>query len=427
MVAVADRLLPAHGSSTKRARRLAVILDLVAERGSISLADLMATLGISAATGRRDLAELDGQGLLVRTHGGATVRDGQTELPVALRDTRFAEAKRKIARAMVARIPPDRYVVALSGGTSTAGVARELAGHRDITVVTNSLTIAGLLVGKRGVRVVMTGGFLRPQSLELVGALAEHTFNAVNVGTAILGADGISAASGVTTHDETEARTNQAMVAKAQRTVVVADGSKVGRIALAQMATIGQVAMLITDSSADASQNSIDCAGPASRSSSPTNPDRSSHFPGRRSRYCHGPLRSKIEVRLGASIRPPTGRCDPGFLERHHVPRSPVPNSAAARSGPRRDRRPALLPDRAQPTGDGRHVDAAGPLRAAGGRSSGSRRTCRPTRCGSATRAGTVKLGNLLTSTYSGTSFGGIRACGTVPDSEHYDGRRWTG
>jgi DeoR family transcriptional regulator of aga operon len=251
VVAVADRSLPAHGSSTKRARRLAVILDLVAERGSISLADLMATLGISAATGRRDLAELDGQGLLVRTHGGATVRDGQTELPVALRDTRFAEAKRKIARAMVARIPRDRYVVALSGGTSTAGVARELVGHRDITVVTNSLSIAGLLVGKRGVRVVMTGGFLRPQSLELVGALAEHTFNVVNVGTAILGADGISAASGVTTHDETEARTNQAMVAKAQRTVVVADGSKVGRIALAQMATIGQVAMLITDSSAD--------------------------------------------------------------------------------------------------------------------------------------------------------------------------------
>ena len=70
----------------------------------------------------------------------------------------------------------------------------------------------------------------------------------------MLGADGISAASGVTTHDETEARTNQAMVAKAQRTVVVADGSKVGRIALAQMATIGQVAMLITDSSADGAE-----------------------------------------------------------------------------------------------------------------------------------------------------------------------------
>jgi DeoR family transcriptional regulator of aga operon len=251
VVASQDRLLSARGSSSKRIRRLAAILDLVAERGSISLTELCETLRISAATARRDLSELAGQGLLIRTHGGATVRAGQTELPVSLRDTRFAEAKRRIARAMVARLPTERYVIALSGGTSTASVARELAGHRDMTVVTNSLTIAGLLAGTGGVRVVMTGGFLRPQSLELVGALAENTFSSVNVGTAILGADGISAASGVTTHDETEARTNQAMVAKAQRTVVVADGSKVGRIALAQMATIGQVAMLITDSSAD--------------------------------------------------------------------------------------------------------------------------------------------------------------------------------
>jgi DeoR family transcriptional regulator of aga operon len=130
-------------------------------------------------------------------------------------------------------------------------VARALADHEDIAVVTNSLTIGNLLSEYPGVRVVMTGGFLRRQSLELVGALAEGTFNAVNVGTAILGADGISAATGVSTHDETEARTNRAMVAKAQRTVVVADGSKVGRVALAQMASIDQVAMLITDSSAD--------------------------------------------------------------------------------------------------------------------------------------------------------------------------------
>ena len=88
-------------------------------------------------------------------------------------------------------------------------------------------------------------------SLELVGALAESTFNAVNVGTAILGTDGISASAGVTTHDETEARTNHAMVIKAQRAVVVADGSKVGRVAFAQLAEIHEVAMLITDSTAD--------------------------------------------------------------------------------------------------------------------------------------------------------------------------------
>jgi DeoR family transcriptional regulator of aga operon len=254
MVASTTESLLAKVTSNKRTRRMVSILDLVAERGTVSLAELSETLHISPATVRRDLSDLADQRLLVRTHGGATALDRGTELPVALRDTRFQDAKRAIARAMVARLPAERYVVALSGGTTTAGVARELAGHKEITVVTNSLTIAGLLSGFSGVRVVMTGGFLRPQSLELVGALAESTFSAVNVGTAILGADGISATSGVTTHDETEARTNHAMVVKAQRTVVVADGSKVGRVALAQMAEIEQVGMLITDTSADATE-----------------------------------------------------------------------------------------------------------------------------------------------------------------------------
>ncbi len=251
MDAPAPQTVIAHVTSGRRAKRLVAILDLVSERGSISLAELSDILGISAATARRDLTDLADQRLVVRTHGGVSALERGREIPVALRDTRFQEAKRAIAKAMVQRLPAERHVIALSGGTTTASVARALADHRDIAVVTNSLTIANLLSGYAGVRVVMTGGFLRPQSLELVGALAESTFNAVNVGTAILGADGISASSGVTTHDETEARTNRAMVAKAQRTVVVADGSKIGAVALAQMAEIQQVAMLITDSTAD--------------------------------------------------------------------------------------------------------------------------------------------------------------------------------
>jgi DeoR family transcriptional regulator of aga operon len=71
------------------------------------------------------------------------------------------------------------------------------------------------------------------------------------VGTAILGTDGITASGGVTTHDETEARTNQAMVTHAQRAIVVADGSKIGRLALAQVSSLDHVDMLITDETAD--------------------------------------------------------------------------------------------------------------------------------------------------------------------------------
>lgn len=239
------------GGSPKRSRRMAGVLDAVAERGEVSLANLADLFETSPATMRRDLTVLAEQGLIVRTHGGAKVNGSLAEMPVALRDTRFQEAKRRIARAAAGRIPRERHAVAMSGGTTTAGVARELANHADLTIVTNSLSIASLVALHPRLKVVMTGGILRPQSLELVGVLAEGTFTAVNVGTAVLGADGISADAGVTTHDETEARTNHAMVAKAQRTVVVADGSKVGRAALAKMADLSEIDLLITDDSAD--------------------------------------------------------------------------------------------------------------------------------------------------------------------------------
>ena len=240
-----------EAGSRKRSRRFVQILDLVAERGEVSLAELAETLRISPATARRDLADLADQHLVQRTHGGVVALDQGSELPVELRDTKFQEAKQAIARAMALRIPHERHAVALSGGTTTARVAVELTRHRLLTIVTNSLTIAELAHTHPALRVVVTGGLLRPQSLELVGTLAERTFGALNVGTAILGADGIAASAGVTTYDEIEARTNRAMVGSAERTIVVADGSKVGRVTLAQMVSLEEVDTLVTDASAD--------------------------------------------------------------------------------------------------------------------------------------------------------------------------------
>lgn len=82
----------------------------------------------------------------------------------------------------------------------------------------------------------------------------EHLVRQRCVRTAILGAYGVSADAGVTTHNETEARTNHAMVSKAQQAIVVADGSKIGRAALAQVAPIQAIDVLITDDSADSTE-----------------------------------------------------------------------------------------------------------------------------------------------------------------------------
>jgi DeoR family transcriptional regulator of aga operon len=238
-------------TSLKRSKRMLSILAKLSESGTLSLAALSEELQVSPATIRRDLADLEDQRLLRRTHGGARMFDTDIELPVRLKDTQFREAKALIARKTAQLIPTGKYVVALSGGTTTMEVARVLSTRHDFTIVTNSLTTATRIASRPTLQVIMTGGVVRSHSFELVGVLAENTFNAINVGTAVLGVDGITAASGATTHDETEARTNRAMVTHAQRTIVVADGSKVGRVTLANVATTDQIHDLVTDSSAD--------------------------------------------------------------------------------------------------------------------------------------------------------------------------------
>lgn len=237
--------------SGKRSERMRVVLSLLHEQTSISLATLATEVGTSAATLRRDLADLDEQGLLVRTHGGARALDARSEIPVRLRKTQFREAKQLIARRAVEMIPAGPYALSLSGGTTTAEVARALRNRSGLTIVTNSLTIAMECAARPHLKVIMTGGVVRQSSLEAVGSLSEYTFNAINIATAVLGTDGISAAGGVTTHDDTEARTNHAMVARAQRVIVVADGSKVGQVTLAKMADLGEIDDFVTDSSAD--------------------------------------------------------------------------------------------------------------------------------------------------------------------------------
>jgi DeoR family transcriptional regulator, aga operon transcriptional repressor len=239
-----------EAASHKRSVRMLAILRLLGDNGSLRLAELTDTLGVSAATIRRDLTALSDQGLLVRTHGGARA-PVRTEVPIHLRDCESREAKQRIAAHAVSLLPSGPYSIALSGGTTAAEVARALTSRKELAVITNALTTVMEIASRPDLKVIITGGVVRPSSFEAVGALAENTFSSVNVGTAILGTDGISVTGGATTHDETEARTNHAMVTHAQRVMVVADGSKVGRITLARMAELNEIDVLVTDTTAD--------------------------------------------------------------------------------------------------------------------------------------------------------------------------------
>lgn len=236
----------------RRTDRISAILERLSSDRSLGVAELAESFGVSQATLRRDLQILDEQRLVTRIHGGVLAQEVSYELPVRYRDAHHKEQKQQIAAEAVRRIPNGPIAIGLTGGTTTSEVARLLMDRTDLTVITNALNIATELAISPRIKLIVTGGVSRPQSYELVGQWAEHTIRGLNVGIAIVGTDGISADGGLTTHDEVEAQTNAALISRAKRTIVVADGSKVGRVLLARIAGLTDIDELITDDSADA-------------------------------------------------------------------------------------------------------------------------------------------------------------------------------
>jgi DeoR family transcriptional regulator of aga operon len=230
--------------------RLGFILEQLSSQSSVDVADLSRELSVSQASVRRDLQLLESQQLLTRTHGGAVASGVLYELPMRYRGGRHHEAKRAIAKCTAGLLGPEVSSVGLNGGSTTTEVARALVAHTGLRVVTNALNIAAELAVRSNIELVVCGGSARSESYELVGPLAELTLANINLDVAVIGVDGISAVAGLTTHHEVEAQTNRFLLRSAQRVIVVADASKIGRRGFARISEVGSVSDLVTDASA---------------------------------------------------------------------------------------------------------------------------------------------------------------------------------
>jgi DeoR family transcriptional regulator of aga operon len=226
-----------------------MILERLAENGSVAVGVLARDLGVSSATIRRDLELLDAQRLVTRTHGGAVARGLLYELPLRYKAARHQEEKLRIARA-AAEYVPEGGVVGLTGGTTTTEVARAIADRPGLTIVTNALNIASELIVRPNLRLVIPGGVARSESYELVGPLAEASLQTLNLNLVFVGVDGIAPVAGLTTHHDVEANTNRALIDRAQSVVVVADSSKLDRVTFAQICGVDRINVLITDDKA---------------------------------------------------------------------------------------------------------------------------------------------------------------------------------
>jgi DeoR/GlpR family transcriptional regulator of sugar metabolism len=229
-------------------RRRAELVRLLRSRGQVTVTELAARFDVSLDTIRRDLDLLAERGLLARTHGGAVPLD-----ELAMHDTPFAErlnahkvAKTRIARAAAALVS-DGETLMINGGSTTRAFAAELAARRNLTVVTNNLSLPAVLSGEAVRDVYVLGGQYRAESQVTIGEVRFAPVSGISVDTAVIGVGGITAHAGLSTTLLAEAVMIAAMIGAASRTIVVADASKFGHNAFAHIAPLSRTHMLVTD------------------------------------------------------------------------------------------------------------------------------------------------------------------------------------
>lgn len=214
---------------------------------------LAGEFGVSQATIRRDLETLEKQRLVCRTHGGATIHAAFNDLPLSYKTAQNLPEKQRICRRAADLLEGAR-VIGTTGGTTMSQFSRLLRDRDGLTVVTNALNIAVDLVGNPRLRVFAAGGEVRDSSQESIGHSAEAFLSNYNIDVAFLGVDGVDAVAGCTNYDAAGARVNAVLCQRARKRIVLADATKIGRVTLAQVCSMSQVDVLITDSRADEAQ-----------------------------------------------------------------------------------------------------------------------------------------------------------------------------
>ena len=234
------------------AHRSERILEELLRNGEVAVDRLARQLHVSEATIRRDLTELEQQGLLRRSHGGA--------LPVAPllyepfrhvssfqeQEQQCATEKRRIG-LLAAGLIADGEIIAIGAGTTSTQVARSIRHRKGITVLTNALNVAMELSHLAEIRVCMTGGYLSGDWFALVGDVALRHVGEMFVDKVFIGVDGLHPEHGLTTNYPDQAAIHRAMMRQARQRIVVADHRKIGVIGTTLIWPATDFNVLITD------------------------------------------------------------------------------------------------------------------------------------------------------------------------------------
>lgn len=223
------------------------ILDMLRRENSVSVEKLAQTLFVSAATIRRDLDTMAREGLVKRIFGGAVLLDSRgNDLPLQLREHENIEAKRAIAAAALTLVKSGNILM-MDSSTTALALAQGLRAFAGMTVITNGVNTCAALSDLTEVKVLCTGGALRPGSLSLMGQHACDYVTRLNADIFFFSCRGVSTGSGVTDSSDEEAILKRHMCDASQRRVLLCDHTKFNKVFLSRDCRLEELDCVICD------------------------------------------------------------------------------------------------------------------------------------------------------------------------------------
>jgi DeoR/GlpR family transcriptional regulator of sugar metabolism len=226
------------------------IQALLEVQGQVFVPELSAYFNVSEATIRRDLEELDQQGLVRRAHGGAVrTFKAPKEPPILQRIGDYPGEKARIGKA-AANLVESGETIFLGSGTTVIEVARNLPADIQLTVITNSLPVVNALANQEGIELIVIGGMLRQSEGSMIGHVAEQAVQEFRADRVFLGMHAIDTGCGFTNDYLPEIMTDRAIMGIAPQVVILADHSKFGRVSSMLVAPVTAADVIITDEAA---------------------------------------------------------------------------------------------------------------------------------------------------------------------------------
>src|SRR5262245_11442690 len=227
------------------------ILSRLTRQGLLSVTEIVEQFSISEATARRDLESLASQGKVQRVHGGViAIEKSPPELPILQRAKEQPDDKARIGLS-TANLIGDKATVFLGSGTTVLEVARNLRDRKNLTVITNSLPVLNMLAGIDDITVISLGGMLRESELSFIGHITEQALTEVRADKVVMGTRCLSLEHGLTNDYLPETLTDRAILKTGREVVIVADHTKVHRVATALLAPLEVMHTFVTDSKTD--------------------------------------------------------------------------------------------------------------------------------------------------------------------------------